>query len=172
MASTWAVGGVGGKQETCSPTHRHNWESDLEKEGLSCQAAEGKYSLHPVGGTEGAGWVEGWREPVVTPIPSLLAGGRRGPPVLLCPEDIPSCPVLFQPCLSSCPEGGGGRASPSGAGAGGPDRGRGSGNGNGGGASPPPPRQLGSVILSVADFSLHRRSQLVAAAGPSFQLPA
>lgn len=46
--------------------------------------------------------------------------------------------------------------------------GRGSRNRNGGGAGPPPPGQLGSVILSVADFSLDRRSQLVAAAGPSF----
>ena len=61
---------------------------------------------------KGTGWVEGWREPATALIPSLLAGGGQGPPVLLCPEDIPSsCPVLFQPCLSSCPEGGGGRAS-------------------------------------------------------------
>lgn len=50
---------------------------------------------------------------MITPLFSFLAGGRRqGPPVLLCLEDIPSCPVLvlFQPCLSSCLEGGGGWA--------------------------------------------------------------
>lgn len=60
--------------------------------------------------------------------------GLQGPPVLLCPEDIPSCPVLvlFQPCLSSCPEGGGGRASRSWR----PGQREGSGNRNGGGAAP------------------------------------
>lgn len=52
----------------------------------------------------------GWRSQGGAPMNSLLAGGGRGlSPV--CPEDIPSCTVLFQPCLSSCPEGGGGRAS-------------------------------------------------------------
>lgn len=85
---------------------------------------------------------------------SLLAGGGRGLSPA-CPEDIPSCTVLFQPCLFSCPEGGGGRASLSW----GPlDRGNWEREGEwgGGGASAPPPRQLSSVILlswaRVAEF--------------------
>lgn len=63
---------------------------------------------------------------------SLSAGGGRGLSPA-CPEDIPSCTVLFQSCLSSCPEGGGGRASLSW----GPwDRGRERGNGVGVGPAP------------------------------------
>ena len=92
---------------------------------------------------KGTGWVEGWREPATALIPSLLAGGGQGPPVLLCPEDIPSsCPVLFQPCLSSCPEGGGGRASLSW----GPRRreqGMGTGTGGKGGVGPPTSQAAG-----------------------------
>lgn len=65
-----------------------------------------------VGGIEGARLGEAWREPAIALTLSRLAGGGQGPPVLLRPEDIPSsCPVLLQPCLSSCPEGGGGWAS-------------------------------------------------------------
>lgn len=115
----------------------------------SSDSPDGK-ELLSASGWEAQKGAAGWREPAVALIPSLLADGGQGPPAPLCPGDIPSsCPVLFQPCLSSCPEGGGGRASLSW----GPrqrEQGVGTGTGLGGGVGPPPPGQLGSIILSVA----------------------
>ena len=93
------------KQEPCRATPRHNGGRRV----VPPVCTDGK-NLMQVRGRHRRGQA-GWREPATALIPSLLAGGGQGPPVLLCPEDIPSCcPVLFQACLSSCPEGGGGRA--------------------------------------------------------------
>ena len=122
---------------------------------LSRPAAEGKDS---------SGWVEGGGSGRSPPIPSLLAGGGCGG-LQSCSAQRTFRPVLLWFCSSPVchpAEGRGGRASRSRR----PGRRPREWDPEQGWGRPASLRQLSSVIFSVADFSLYRRSQLVAAAGP------
>lgn len=130
----------------------------------------GKNSVQPLGGTGGGrlgGTVEGASD---HPHPLLPGWWEAGAPSPALPggHSVLSCSVLFQPCLSSCPEGGGGRASLSW----GPrQREEGVRTGMGVGPAPHLPGQLGSVILSVASPSIERASWWLQQDPPSSSQP-